>query len=107
MQELRESGIDILGKIPWGAHFCNFYDTKQDLLDFLVPFFKAGLENNEYCLWVISIPGLITKEEAEKALRKSIPDFDHYFSEKRIEIFNSYDWYIEKKELNTEHIIKA
>jgi hypothetical protein len=97
MQELRESGIDILGKIPWGSHFCHFYDTKQDLLDFLVPFFKAGLENNEFCLWVISMPELITEEEAKKALRQSIPDVDQYFAEKKIEIINSHEWYLGKK----------
>jgi hypothetical protein len=33
MQELRESGIDVLVKKPWATQFCNFYETKQDLLD--------------------------------------------------------------------------
>jgi len=107
MQELRESGIDILGKIPWGSHFCHFYDTKQDLLDFLVPFFKAGLENNEFCLWVISMPELITEEEAKKALRQSIPDVDQYFAKKKIEIINSHEWYLGKNEFNAEKIIKT
>jgi hypothetical protein len=50
--ELRRSGIDVVGDMPWGTHFCQFYDTKDDLLEILVPYFKAGLESNEaWSLW--------------------------------------------------------
>jgi hypothetical protein len=55
-EDLRESGIDTIGDVPWGTHICQFYQTKKDLADTLVPFFKAGLENNELCLWVTSKP---------------------------------------------------
>ena len=53
-EKMRKSGINIIGDLPWGAHFCQFYQTKEDLTDILVPFFKAGLENNEFCMWVTS-----------------------------------------------------
>jgi len=43
-EKLRNSGIDIIGDVPWGTHFCQFYQTKKDLMDILVPYFKAGLE---------------------------------------------------------------
>ena len=33
---LRPTGIDAIGDIPWGTHFCIFYDTKDDLLDVLL-----------------------------------------------------------------------
>jgi len=29
---LWKSGIDVVGDMPWGAHFCHFYETKDDLL---------------------------------------------------------------------------
>ena len=58
--ELRETGISVVGDMPWGTHFCYFYETKQDLLDILVPYFKVGLENNEFSLWVISNSELLT-----------------------------------------------
>jgi hypothetical protein len=51
---LRKSGISFMGNMPWGAHFCSFYETKQDLLDTLVPYFAAGLANQEFCLWVLT-----------------------------------------------------
>ena len=69
--ELRKTGISVVGDMPWGIHFCCFYETKEDLLDILVPYFKVGLENNEFCLWVISSSELLTVEEATSALRKA------------------------------------
>ena len=44
--ELRQSGIEILGELSWGSHFCNFFESKEDLLQILVPYFNAGLINN-------------------------------------------------------------
>jgi PAS domain S-box-containing protein len=89
--QLRKSGIEVLGDIPWGSHFCQFYETKKDLLNLLVSYFKAGLENNEYCLWVTCDP--ISIEEAFTALQEAIIDFDRYLNNKSIEIFPCEDWY--------------
>jgi len=38
--QLRKFGIDIVGDIPWGTHFCQFYQTKEDLIDILCPLFQ-------------------------------------------------------------------
>ena len=59
--ELRKSGIEIVGDVPWGIHFCHFYETKQDLFDILIPYFKTGLENNEFCVWVIFRPTVLMR----------------------------------------------
>jgi signal transduction histidine kinase len=70
--DLRKTGISVVGDIPWGTHFCHFYETKQDLLDILVPYFKAGLESKEFCLWVVSNSELLTVEEAQGAERRRV-----------------------------------
>src|SRR5947209_18075907 len=88
---LRNSGIEVLGDIPWGTHFCQFYETKEDLLELLVPFFKAGLENNEYCLWILC--ELVSEEEAFHALQNAVPDLTDYMEKRSIEIFTCRDWY--------------
>jgi hypothetical protein len=88
----RESGIAFLGDLDWGTHFCQFYKTKKDMLDILVPYFKSGLENNEFCVWVTS--DFLTKEHALKALRKGVPGFSDYLSKGQIEIFPYTDWYL-------------
>jgi MEDS: MEthanogen/methylotroph, DcmR Sensory domain len=75
-ESLRKSGIDIIGDVPWGAHLCQFYQTKEDLVDILVPYIKIGLENNEFCLCITSLP--LEVEGAKEALRGAVPDIDAY-----------------------------
>lgn len=90
--EKRKSGITLIGDLPWGSHFCQFYTTRKDLLDVLVPYFKAGLENNELCVWVTS--DFVTREDAIRAMKKGVPDFSAYLDRKQIEIFPYTDWYL-------------
>jgi PAS domain S-box-containing protein len=92
---LRKTGISLVGDMPWGTHFCTFYQTKQDLLDILVPYFKTGLESQEFCLWIISNSELITPEEAKEALGEAVPRLDQYLAEGRIEIVSHDDWFLE------------
>jgi PAS domain S-box-containing protein len=103
--QLRKSGIEVLGDIPWGSHFCQFYETKKDLLELLVPYFKAGLENNEYCLWVICDP--ISVEEAFSALQEAITDFDQYLNNKSIEILSCMDWYMWEGRFDEKQVSRA
>jgi len=74
----------VLGDLPWGTHFCYFFESPQDLFATVVPFLQQGLENHEFCLWSIYTP--ITEAEALEALRESIPDLDRYLAEGAIEI---------------------
>jgi hypothetical protein len=88
----RDSGISLVGALSWGTHFCQFYKTKKDLFDTLVPYFKAGLENNEMCIWVTS--DFLTEEEALKAMRAHVPGFSDYLTRGQMEIFPYKDWYL-------------
>ncbi len=90
--EKRESGITLVGKLPWGTHFCQFYRTRTDLLDMLIPYFKAGLENNEKCVLVTS--DFFTEKDAQKAFSKKIPGFSGYLDKGQMEIFPYTDWYL-------------
>ncbi len=90
--EKRNSGIALVGDLPWGSHFCQFYQTKNDLLDILIPYFRAGLEANEFCVWVTS--DFFTTEEAVKAMEKAVPNFQTYLAKGQMEIFPYTDWYL-------------
>ncbi|MEN3370014.1 MAG: hypothetical protein V7609_2157 [Verrucomicrobiota bacterium] len=92
--ELRKTGISVVGDVPWGTHFCYFYQTQQDLLDTLVPYFKAGLENKEFCLWIISMSELLTVDEATAALRKALPNLGSYVDDGSIEIVPHDQWFL-------------
>ena len=94
MSELRKTGIDVLGEIPWGSHYCFFYQTTRDLLDTLVPYFIAGLKNKEFCLWIISNSELLTLEEAKEGLRQALPDLERYLAEGSIEIVTHDEWFL-------------
>ena len=73
-------------------HMSLLYETKQDLMDILVPYFKAGLENNEFCMWVTS--DLVDKEAAYKAIGASVDGFEQYFRKGQIEIVPYREWYL-------------
>ena len=90
--ETRKTGIDVVGDMPWGTHFCLFYETKEDLLDTLIPYCKAGLESGEFCLWIVADP--LTVEEATDALKKAVPGFSRYLADSSIEIVSARDWYL-------------
>ncbi len=51
-KKLRNTGIDVVGAVPWGVHMGCFYDSTKDLMNILSPYISAGLENNELCICV-------------------------------------------------------
>lgn len=99
---LRRTGIRLLGEIPWGTHVCVFYETKEDLLDTAAAYFKAGLDNNEYCVWAVS--SLISEEDAWAALRGSVPDLHARRAAGQIEILQGYEWYLKGNQFDLEPI---
>jgi len=104
-QKMRKMGIDLIGDVPWGTHFCQFYQTQQDLIDILVPYFQAGLENNEFCMWVTSEP--LSEKEVQKAMRKAVPNFERYLTRGQIEIVPHAQWYLKNGTFDLQRVLKA
>jgi MEDS: MEthanogen/methylotroph, DcmR Sensory domain len=100
----RLSGIEGLGDMSWGTHFCLFYETEQDLLETLGLYFKPGLANNEYCLWITPDSSL---EKARNALRQVIPLADQHLEKGDIEILSCQQWYCENDEFDGARVIQA
>jgi DNA-binding CsgD family transcriptional regulator len=88
----RKTGLGVLGDMPWGTHCCHFYQTQQDLLETLMPYFKAGLAAKELCVWVIHEP--LTEAKAIRSLRQGVPDTDRYLADHSIEIVSIKEWYL-------------
>jgi C4-dicarboxylate-specific signal transduction histidine kinase len=101
--KMRKTGVDVIGDIPWGTHFCLFYDTQADLLETLVCYCNAGLQSQEFCLWVVAPP--LTEAEALRALRQAVPDFDRYVLEGSIEIVAARDWYLHDGRFDLKRVI--
>ena len=104
-QQNRKTGINILGDVPWGTHFCLFYKHKGDLIDILVPYFKAGLENNEFCMWVTSEP--LNVEDARKSLKQVVPNLDDYIKKGQIEIPDYSDWYTKSGRFEADKVLQG
>jgi PAS domain S-box-containing protein len=103
--ELRKSGIEVIGSVPWGTHFCQFYRTKQDLIDILVPYFKTGLENNEFCMWITAEP--LKTTSARAALKRAVPDLDRYIEKGQIEIMPHTKWYLLGGKFDDERVLNG
>ena len=89
--QVTDCGIPGIGKVPWGNHFCHFFQTRDDLVESLVPYFRAGLENGERCIWGCADP--LEVERAKAALGKDLPDLDQYLKEDQLIIFDHREWY--------------
>ncbi len=103
--QLRKTGIGVVGEVPWGTHFFMFYESKEDLLDVLVPYFKAGLESGELCLWLVSEP--LTEEEARNALHKAVPNLERYLADRSIEILGGQRFYVSGDNLDLQRAIRT
>jgi len=101
---LRRTGISAIGDIPWGTHLCQFYQDKQDLIDILVPYFKAGLVNNEFCMWVTSEP--FRSEEAKAALAAHVENLERYIANGQLEILDT-EWYTSGGEFESDRVLQS
>ncbi len=104
-EERTYSGIEIIGSVPWSTHFCQFYQTKDDLIEILVPYFKAGLEHNELCIWITSEP--VDEQEARKSLENAIPEMQIYYDRGQIELLSYTDFYLKSGSFDQQEILDA
>ena len=101
----RKTGIDIIGDAPWGTHICQFYQTKKDLIDILVSYFKAGLENNEFCMWITSEP--LKVKDAKSSLNKVVKNLDHFIKKGQIEILDYSEWYTKSGKFDANNVLQG
>jgi hypothetical protein len=97
------SGFDFIEELPWGSHVCQFFTTAGELRETLVPYFKAGLENNERCLLVAMDP--FGAEDARSALSAAVGDFDRRERRNQISIHDVRAWYKSESIINGEQIV--
>jgi len=88
---VRRSGLGKVGDLEWGTHICHFYRMEDEAFDAAASYFKAGLEQHERCLWVITEPldiitakRIITERLAKYGIRLKLGD---------VEIWECRNWY--------------
>lgn len=87
---LRDSGIEQLGRIPWGTHISQIYTSKDD---FPLPasFIKAGLLNNELCVWIHAQNA--SGGEIARLIELQAGDIGGYIERGQLIILSYRDWY--------------
>jgi len=105
MTTARKFGLDFVGDIPWGTHLCQFYETKHDLTEILVPYFAEGLRNNEACMWVTSKP--LGVEEATASLEKVIPNIDLFIKNGQLFILPYKEWYLKGGTFDADRVLQG
>jgi two-component sensor histidine kinase/PAS domain-containing protein len=103
MKPWSPSGLQTVPHLQWGSHLAHFFGTGDELRDVLVPYFKAGLENNERCLWVTG--RAFNAEQARSALRAAVPDLDKRERDRQIEIANGEEWYAAGEKLRPHDLV--
>src|ERR1700733_7200093 len=102
--DLRRSGIGALGDIPWGTHFCHFYENNRDLIEVLIPYFKTGLEQNEFCIWGVFDP--LDEQEARNGLEYALPGAKIHIAAGDIEIVPQSQWYRGDSVHDLQHLVR-
>lgn len=101
---MRRSGIPGVGKIGWGEHLCVLYKTQQELLKLVVPYIQAGLEDNEYCMWITGDP--VTEQDAVEALEAVFPQTHEYLIGKQLEVLSHDHWYLSSGSFNEAMVLE-
>jgi PAS domain S-box-containing protein len=104
-EKLRSSGMQALGSLPWGTHICQFYESKEDLLEVLVPWFIEGLRGGELCVWVIS--ATLSEQAALDALKKAMPELASYMEKGRLKLLKHDEWYLDNGSFSLEAVLNG
>src|SRR5262245_40909283 len=99
------SGIQVIGQVPWGTHICQFYRTDSDLLDVLLPYFVAGLQNREKCLWVTAEP--LPAAMARDAIVHAWPEAQRCIESGQLLVIQHDEWYLEGESADLESRVRA
>lgn len=103
MQQHSPSGLAAVPYLQWGSHLSQFFGSGDELADLLVPYFKAGLENNEKCLWVTG--SAFDAKEARRALAAVVPDLVQREQNHQIEIADADAWYQADQALDPAELV--
>lgn len=101
---LRETGIDIIGDVPWGTHICFLYNSKEEIFEIVGPYIKEGLNNNELCVWIYSDNTSFI--EAKDSIKEHVLDVDQYIEKGQLRIFSYKEWYLINGSFNEKGVIR-
>ena len=94
-----------LTPLPWGSHLCTFYRSAKELQQLVSSYLRAGLEDQECCLWVL--PPSLSPSDAVNVLQREIPHIRDYLQTGQLELIPCHEWYLPNGTMETERILAA
>jgi hypothetical protein len=104
LPHLTDCGLPGISRIPYGLHACHFYPDRERLVEALVPYFLAGLRNNERRLWVAAPP--LPAPDARQALEAAWNGVGAAFDSGAIRILDFDEWYAGACGLNGLDVVR-
>ena len=86
----------VLAGLKHGTHLCAFYETKDDLIDLVLPFFTGGAERGDACVWMM--PDSVSAEEAALHGRAAV-------AESGIELYAGRKIYLKESHFEREPVV--
>jgi hypothetical protein len=97
-------GLPGVAQIPFGIHMCHFYKERQDLVEVLVPFFTAGLNRNERCIWVCAEP--LDAAGAKRELHTSGVDVEAAIRRGALTVLDYSEFYLKARGMKSAEVAK-
>ena len=88
----------------WGSHYCLFYQSQDDLVKVLAEYFRPGIENGDFCIWV-TVDGGVEKK-ARDTLNKNLAGPDRQQMGTQIEFIPYSEWYLRDGSFRPEQVLK-
>jgi len=95
---VKNSGLGVIGPVSWGFHLCLLYRTREDLLEILLPYVKAGLDENDLVIWITDDP--LPQKDLENILQLEIPNFAEVTESGQLQLYSTPEWYFPQGEFN-------
>ena len=86
----------VLAGVKHGTHLCAFYETKDDLIDLVLPFFTGGAKRGDACVWMM--PDSVSAEEAALHGRAAV-------AESGIELYAGRKIYLKDSHFEREPVV--
>ena len=86
----------VLAGVGHGSHLCAFYETKDDLIDLVLPFFEGGLRRDESCVWIT--PNSVDAQEAALHVRAAV-------AAGGIELYSARQVYLKHSHFESEAVV--
>jgi len=91
--EMRKTGIDVIGDMPWGTHFLSLLRYESGSPRHVDLILQGRIGKRRVLPVVVAEP--LKVGEAIDALQNAMPDIDRYLADSSIEIVSAGDWYLQ------------